>query len=119
MIEKILFSEAMNDFTVATDTEYIYAEAEDRSQVKIKKTDLFQLLFQDRGAAIDANQYIASGIYRVDQGVLNLPYSGYGVLLVFNSKYIVQFYTNGEFIKGRKSPTNGETWTDWKSITFI
>lgn len=37
---------AMNAFTSATDAEYIYAEATNGSQVKIKKSDLLNAMFQ-------------------------------------------------------------------------
>lgn len=36
----------MNEFTPATNAEFVYAEAEDGSQVKIKKSDLLNLLYR-------------------------------------------------------------------------
>lgn len=40
---------AMNQFQVVTDAAYIYAEAANGSQVKIKKSDLADVLFNQKG----------------------------------------------------------------------
>ena len=48
---------AMNAFTSATDAEYIYAEATNGSQVKIKKSDLLNAMFQ-KGSLVSKMQMI-------------------------------------------------------------
>ena len=55
---------AMNQFQVVTDAEYIYAEATNGSQVKIKKSDLLNAMFQKGSLAQNANDLVQTGIYR-------------------------------------------------------
>jgi len=40
---------AMNQFKVLTDVTYVYGEASDSSQGKIRKSDLLSKMFQYRG----------------------------------------------------------------------
>lgn len=52
----------MNEFTQATEVEYVYAEAADGSQVKIKKNDLIrkQLYYVDINQEIDLDINISA-----------------------------------------------------------
>ena len=69
---------------------------------------------------IDANNSLDAGYYTVNSSAIpNIPYAGYGILVVFKaSNYIIQLYLYGDGIKQRKSPDIGVSWGDWKSITF-
>lgn len=109
----------MNTFTPTTDAEYIYAEATDGTQVKIKKSDLFSKLFIYRGRTFDANNAIESGFYRIGSNIQNLDYKGYGILLVFKGDdYILQIYSSSSVISIRKSPNNGGLFERWYSINL-
>ena len=68
----------------------------------------------------DANNSLDAGYYTVNSSAIpNIPYAGYGILVVFKAyNYIIQLYLYGDGIKQRKSPDIGVSWGDWKSITF-
>ena len=44
MIEKVNISQAMNQYQIVTDTNYVYVELADGSQGKIKKSDLVEVI---------------------------------------------------------------------------
>ena len=78
---------AMNAFTSATDAEYIYAEATNGSQVKIKKSDLLNAMFQKGTPVKDYNLNTEIGIYYINvsvNGTINGPSNSisYGILFV-------------------------------------
>ena len=118
----------MNAFPVTTDGAYIYAETADGSQVKIKKSDLFSALFQDRGVIpneSDLNKYLQGMyyIYPENGTVLNGPSFTRFILVCFLSgSHVVQFAVNvhpGNYhFMYRTSHNNGDTWNYWKSISF-
>lgn len=113
----------MNQFTPATNMEYVYAELADGSQVKIKKSDLFSLLFQVKYSFNgDLNDLKENGIFYTTGDTIN----GYntGILLcfalegaviqistsVFNNVigYRTLLYNNGKW----------DQWTDWIAVSF-
>lgn len=110
---------AMNTFPQVTNAEYIYAEGANLNQVKIKKSDLLNKMFQNRGIIKDANAATYAGYYRIDSDVQNIPYDGYGILLVFTSAgYILQIYSGGSKILVRKGSGSNIYWSDWRSVTL-
>lgn len=110
---------AMNAFKVLTDAVYLYGEATDSSQGKIKKSDLLGALFQERIYDNNANNAINSGSYKVDSSTTNITYWGNGILLVFRAgTFIIQLYFQGTVTAQRRSPDNGVSWGDWKTIKF-
>ena len=113
----------MNQFTPATNMEYVYAELADGSQVKIKKSDLFSLLFQVKYSFNgDLNDLKENGIFYTTGDTIN----GYntGILLCFalegaviqistsvfnhNIGYRTLLYNNGKW----------DQWTDWIAVSF-
>ena len=61
---------AMNAFKVLTDVTYVYGEAADSSQGKIKKSDLLSEMFQYRGdVSENYDNFIKNGIYQIYSGV--------------------------------------------------
>ena len=113
----------MNEFQQVADTEYVYAEDVNGSQVKIKKNDLFSLFFQLKETfAGDLNDLKENGVFYTTGNTIN----GYntGILLcfaldgaviqistsVFNSNigYRTLLYNNGKW----------DQWTDWRAISF-
>ncbi|MGZ2600231.1 pyocin knob domain-containing protein [Bacteroides fragilis] len=120
----------MNDFMLSDDAEYVYAEAENGMQVKIKKSDLLKTMFQVRGVingGTDFNTIITSGIYQyfAEAGsVLNGPNLSRIVLLCFQAYgHIAQVAFSVDpgvtSIKYRGSWNSGSNWNIWKSITLI
>lgn len=117
----------MNTFTPATDAEYIYAEATDGSQVKIKKSDLISLL-KNRFSYVDVYNYSGdisniskTGIYMIFSGATNTPTGStvQGSVLFnmfWNIDTIKQMYFpydyNGMYIRYKR----GNAWTDWRKL---
>ena len=119
----------MNDFAQVTDAEYIYAETADRSQVKIRKSDLLNALFQDRGAIkvnTDFNTIVTTGIYQyfIEVGsVLNGPGFNRMILLCFKTsghvaQIAVSIGPDYSGIKYRGSWNSGGDWLKWTSINL-
>lgn len=110
---------AMNEFTTATNAEYIYAEAANGSQVKIKKSDLLGALFQDRGTFEgDVNELRTAGMYYVTGNTQNTPPGYYGLMLVFKSGAgIAQrvYSVSGKPSKERVLLYNGGNWDTWSN----
>lgn len=120
----------MNAFTSANDGAYIYAEAANGSQVKIKKSDLLSAVFQGKGnVASDLDNYTATGFYGINNAIYVTGVVSYGMLLVFNGeptaaaaggRPIVQIAINGDYpalaIKIRVRWI--DSWSVWKSITL-
>ena len=110
---------AMNEFPVVTDLSYLYGEKSNSSQVKIKVSDLLSSIFQYRGPINDANIATNTGYYRINSGIQNMPYDGFGILLVFKAlDYILQIYSGGSRILVRKASGDNVSWGDWKSVTL-
>lgn len=110
----------MNTFTPATDAAYIYAEAADGSQVKIKKSNLLGLTFLDRGIFEgDLNELRTAGMYYVTGNTINKPEGYSGLALVFKSSIgVVQIaynIFNGASAKRVLLYNNGklDTWSNW------
>ena len=115
----------MNSFAQATDAAYIYAEAANGSQVKIKKSDLLGALFQSRGEVPSKgyNYCSKSGVYDIVKGV-SLPDGPtygveYGVLMniigrVYAAQVIFEAFTSQRILFRFKSETG--VWYPW--VTF-
>ena len=106
----------MNAFTPATDGEYIYAEAANGSQVKIKKSDL--KLQMDKTKTVnsgDLNNLVESGEYTVWSTVSNIPsYSFYWVKVIGTTSDFVQIAISFSDLKEyKRSHVNG-VWSQWK-----
>ncbi|WP_300701025.1 pyocin knob domain-containing protein [Bacteroides sp.] len=110
----------MNEFAPVADAMYIYGELSDGRQVKIRKLDLLNGLFQNNGGIIDANTIKSNGIYRGRDTSINTP-STYGILLCFTSEgYVWHLYIDAvsSTIYSRISPDNGVSWRIWKTISI-
>lgn len=109
----------MNSFAQATDAAYIYAEAANGSQVKIKKEDLLGALFQSRGTFEgDVNELRTAGMYYVNGNTKNIPSGYYGLMLVFRSGAgIVQivYSVAGRPSKERVLLSNNGNWDIWSN----
>ncbi len=110
----------MNTFPVVTDTEYIYGELTDSTQVKIKKSNLLSLTFLDRGIFEgDLNELRTAGMYYVTGKTINKPEGYSGLALVFKSSIgVVQMAYNiftGVSAKRVLLYNNGklDTWSNW------
>lgn len=115
----------MNSFAQATDAAYIYAEASNGSQVKIKKSDLLSEVFQYRGdVSENYDNFIENGIYQIYSGanVTNAPTGiGYGMLLVFKTKFYlfqIAMDVRPSNISVKLRTNSGPAWSDWKSVTL-
>lgn len=115
----------MNSFAQATDAAYIYAEAANGSQVKIKKSDLLSEVFQYRGdVSENYDNFIENGIYQIYSGanVTNAPTGiGYGMLLVFKTKFYlfqIAMDVRPSNISVKLRTNSGPAWSDWKSVTL-
>lgn len=119
----------MNTFTPATDAEYIYAEAADGSQVKIKKSDLFGLYGAYRSIGVISNFDINN--LRREMGTYGLiggctaggePIPGGSVLLMFSGGYTtegVQILCNdstGISIRTGYSTIDSFVWRNWHKL---
>ena len=103
----------MNSFAQATDAAYIYAEAANGSQVKIKKEDLLGALFQS-----GVNELRTAGMYYVTGNTKNIPSGYYGLMLVFRSGAgIVQivYSVAGRPSKERVLLSNNGNWDIWSN----
>ena len=117
---------AMNAFTSATDAEYIYAEATNGSQVKIKKSDLLNAMFQKGTPVKDYNLNTEIGIYYINvsvNGTINGPSNSisYGILFVLKglNNYIVQIACSVTGLLNVFIRTRTElTWSEWKSVNI-
>lgn len=116
----------MNSFAQATDAAYIYAEAANGSQVKIKKSDLFTSVFAYKGllgSDKDLNTISENGIY-YSAFAKNSPENISGLLLHYAERdmasQILISSRNGElYTRSRVYNTgNWDKWTEWKSITL-
>ena len=116
----------MNSFAQATDAAYIYAEAANGSQVKIKKSDLFTSVFAYKGLLSsdkDLNTISENGIY-YSAFAMNSPENVSGLLLHYAEKdmasQILINSRNGElYTRSRVYNTgNWDKWSEWKSITL-
>ena len=116
----------MNSFAQATDAAYIYAEAVNGSQVKIKKSDLFTSVFAYKGLLRedkDLNTISENGIY-YSANALNSPERVTGLLLHYMetdmaSQILINSRTGELYTRSQVYNTgNWDKWTEWKSITL-
>ena len=116
----------MNQFQVVTDAAYIYAEAANGSQVKIKKSDLFTSVFAYKGLLSsdkDLNTISENGIY-YSAFAMNSPENVSGLLLHYAEKdmasqILINSRNGGVYTRSRVYNTgNWDKWTEWKSITL-
>jgi len=117
---------AMNQFQVVTDAEYIYVEATNGSQVKIKKSDLLNAMFQKGTPVKDYNLNTEIGIYYINvsvNGTINGPSNSisYGILFVLKglNNYIVQIACSVTGLLNVFIRTRTElAWSEWKSVNI-
>lgn len=117
----------MNTFPQVTDTEYIYGELADGSQIKIKVKDLLISLFQGRGnVSSNIDNYTNTGFYGINSSIYEPGVIAFGMLIVFNGfssadagggKPVVQiaigYYPNVEVKVRIRWQSN---WSVWKSV---
>lgn len=116
----------MNSFAQATDAAYIYAEAANGSQVKIKKSDLLNAMFQKGTPVKDYNLNTEIGIYYINvsvNGTINGPSNSisYGILFVLKglNNYIVQIACSVTGLLNVFIRTRTElAWSEWKSVNI-
>lgn len=130
----------MNSFAQATDAAYIYAESSNGSQVKIKKSDLVEVIraampivTQINKGLMPPNAIIYKGMlgandlkdvdssfgyaYGTDDGSNTVgPYLSLNVAggYMFQLKVSV----TGDSLKFRAYHKDTDTWSSWKSISF-
>lgn len=116
---------AMNAFKVLTDVVYVYGEANDSSQGKIKKSNLLSEMFQYRGDVSDNyDNFIENGIYQIYSGsnVTNAPDGiSFGFLLVFKTKFYlaqIALEVRPGHIAVKLRTNSGPAWSVWKSVTL-
>lgn len=117
---------AMNQFQVVTDAAYIYAEASNGSQVKIKKSDLLNAMFQKGTPVKDYNLNTEIGIYYINvsvNGTINGPSNSisYGILFVLKglNNYIVQIACSVTGLLNVFIRTRTElAWSEWESVNI-
>lgn len=116
---------AMNQFKVLTDVTYVYGEASDSSQGKIRKSDLLSKMFQYRGdVSENYDNFIENGIYQIYYGsnVTNAPDGiSFGFLLVFKTEFYLaqialEVRPSNMAVKLRTN--SGSAWSGWKSVTL-
>lgn len=116
----------MNSFAQATEAAYIYAEAANGSQVKIKMSDLFARVFAYKGLLRedkDLNTISENGIY-YSANALNSPERVTGLLLHYMetdmaSQILINSRTGELYTRSQVYNTgNWDKWTEWKSITL-
>ena len=109
---------AMNAFKVLTDVAYLYGEASDSSQGKIKKNDFFNLLpFKNYGIVEGSLDEIGSGFGYNSNGD-GSGISGMFLCLKYKEcRFQLKSDLLGNTLKVRSSNFYGE-WTNWKSISF-
>lgn len=121
----------MNQFPIVTDAAYIYAEAANGSQVKIKKSDLVELIKSGLGYSYLKNNpneiiedcnaystYIHNGLYTIKENTLNRPpESNYRAILLILSRSGYNYQEYIEVTTGKRYYryyTLG--WSEWKPI---
>lgn len=128
---------AMNAFTSATDGAYIYAESSNGSQVKIKKSDLVEVIRGAMPVATETTKGLmpANGIIPISTeqagDLLNtgstFGYSHqedgsglYGIFLSIkqNSVFQLKASFDGSALKFRVYNQTKQEWSSWKSISF-
>ena len=117
---------AMNQFQIVTDVMYIYGEKSDSGQGKIKKSDLHNALFQDRGLAPadDFNNATKIGTYHLNDVTRNAAHNPgvtYGVMVYFKALvYGIQiiFTLLGENNLWKRTVDQDGNWSPWSSVKF-
>lgn len=127
----------MNSFAQATDAAYIYAESSNGSQVKIKKSDLVEVIRGAMPVATETTKGLmpANGIIPISTeqagDLLNtgsaFGYSHqedgsglYGIFLSIkqNSVFQLKASFDGSALKFRVYNQTKQEWSSWKSISF-
>lgn len=116
----------MNQFTPATDMEYVYAELADGSQVKIKKSDLLNGTFQNKGTVDKSlDEYIVNGCYGIHASIFNVEFISFGILLVFSAPNtamggnpIFQMIIGADGVMFTRIRWYNGGWTLWKKTSF-
>ena len=123
----------MNEFTLATNAEYIYIELVDGSQAKIKKSvfaslvrdEIKESFLQNNTKAIeDCNSldtYENNGLYWINEDTKNVPpLSEYKLAFLFKLtspgfyyQLCIEPYTNNRWYRFYSS-----YWTNWTQISF-
>lgn len=109
---------AMNAFKVLTDITYLYGEATDSSQGKIKRDDLFKLLpLKNHGIVEGSLDKIGPGFgYNAGEDGSNVP----GMFLCVGysgCRLLIKSDLSGIALKFKCSNFAGN-WSPWRSITF-
>ena len=106
---------AMNAFQIVTDAEYIYAEATNGSQVKIRKSDLKLQMYKINTIKDgDLNNVVEAGEYIVWSTVANIPaYSFYWVKVIGSTDFVQIAISFSDLKEYKRSCVNG-AWTQWK-----
>lgn len=116
---------AMNQFQIVTDVTYLYGEATDSSQGKIKKsTFLDDILCVRSGFLYNDQEHVDNlkkpGMYSHGDPIIGTGiYGGHGLLLVLHiGDYTIQidFPIYKDYILFRKCYINN--WSEWKSVTL-
>lgn len=121
----------MNAFASVTDAAYIYAEAADGSQVKIKKSDLIELIKSGLGYSYLKNNpneiiedcdiynhFSKNGLYVVNESTQNRPpESNYRAILLVLSRNGYHYQEYIEVTTGKRYYRYyTSAWSSWKSI---
>lgn len=107
-----------NEMTSVSSVDYVRG-LKGKDSVLIAPGDLLSALFKYRGPINDANIATNTGYYRINSGIQNMPYDGFGILLVFKAlDYILQIYSGGSRILVRKASGDNVSWGDWRSVTL-
>lgn len=130
---KDMAEKRMNEFQQVVDAEYVYAEAADGSQVRIKKSDFMELLRAELGysflknnpneAIEDCNIYAdfsKNGLYIVDESTQNRPpESNYRAILMVLSRDGYHYQEYIEVTTGKRHYRYyTSSWSGWESITL-
>ena len=109
----------MNEFIVASNGAYIYAESSDGTQVKVSMSNLFkeQFIYRGRNTGINADNldYGLYSMYETDVETYNYP---------FVNGFIFSFrFGNGTVIQIAINPVNNiyirnkwNSWSGWKYL---
>lgn len=106
---------AMNAFKVLTDVTYVYGEASDSSQGKIKKSDL--KLQMNKANVVkdgDLNNIVEAGEYIVWNNVANIPSNSFYWVKVMGSTDFVQIAISFNDLKEYKRSYVNGAWSQWK-----
>ena len=123
---KDMADKRMNEFVPVTDGAYIYGEAANGSQMKIKKSDLLNGTFQIRGTVDKSlDEYTVNGCYGIHASIFNVELISFGILLVFSAPNtamggnpIFQMIIGADGVMFTRIRWYNGGWTLWKKISF-